>query len=129
MFPSLHDYCLPLLVAFAVTVGTADAADAGWVTIRNNTNQIVVVQEIVVENGHVRRLKPVRLLPGESVRQSEPTTGVKHFELYDAQRPGTRLWAGELRVTEENQFFSVGIIASKPAIREETMVANTPRRP
>jgi hypothetical protein len=99
---------LPLLAAFLVLTGTTAAADAGWVTLRNDTRRVVVIQETTVEfNGQPKRGKPVRLLPGESVRGFQPAGTVK-VEVFDGQNPGRPLYSGELAVKGDRQTFAVG---------------------
>ena len=80
---------LPLLAAFVLLTGTTGAADAGWVTITNETGRVVVIQETLAANGQPKRCKPVRLLPGESVREFQPAATVK-VEVFDGQQPGPR---------------------------------------
>ncbi|HJZ57284.1 MAG TPA: hypothetical protein VKE74_20105, partial [Gemmataceae bacterium] len=94
------------------------AASAGYLTFRNDTDKTIVIQETVIQNGQLKRLKPVRLLPGESIKQYEGTAGAKTYEVYDAQSPNRPLYTANLRVTEANQLFSVSADAKGIALRE-----------
>ena len=58
------------LVALGMVSGGDSAANASWLTIRNDTRQPVVVQETSNVNGRVKRGKPATLLPGESLASS-----------------------------------------------------------
>ena len=118
MLGLIRNRLLPLMLAVVLTSHTATGAGASWITIRNDTQQVIVLQELIVQDGQVKRLKPLRLLPGESVRQCEPSPGMKKFEAFDGKQPGASLWSGELRVTEENQVFSISESRSKFVLRE-----------
>ncbi|MBX9627425.1 MAG: hypothetical protein K2X82_26715 [Gemmataceae bacterium] len=111
---------LPLLAAFVLLTGTTGAADAGWVTITNETGRVVVIQETLAANGQPKRCKPVRLLPGESVREFQPAATVK-VEVFDGQQPGRPLYAADLAITADRQAFAVGTDGKKvvvnPAVR------------
>ncbi|MBX9579531.1 MAG: hypothetical protein K2X87_04415 [Gemmataceae bacterium] len=113
---------LPLLAAFFVLTGTTGAADAGWVTLKNDTQRVVVIQETVDSHGQPKRCKPVRLLPGESVREFQPAGTVK-VEVFDAQNPGQPLYAGELAVKGDRQAFAVGLDG-----KQKVVVAPVARR-
>src|SRR4051812_32086510 len=114
MFAARHVLpVLPLVSAILLLAGPSYAAGAGWITIRNDTPHVIVVQEVIVHDGHVKRLKAIRLLPGESVRQCEPMSGAKRFDVYDGRQPGSALCSGDLHLTEENQTFSVNVVSEK----------------
>ena len=110
-----------LVAALLGVAGPSGAAKAGWVTIQNDTNQVVVIQGSVTCDGHVRRCKPVRLLPGENLREyhSTPTLTV---EVFDGKNPSTSLSSSSLTIKSEKQAFTVG--KDGPTIR----VTPLPRR-
>ena len=118
MFAVLRCYLLPLLAALLATTANANVATAGYITFRNDTDKTIVIQETVIQNGQVKRLKPVRLLPGESIKQFEGTPGPKTYEVYDAQSPSRPLQTASLRVTEANQLFSVSSDGKGVVVRE-----------
>ena len=86
------------LLAFALavfgTVTGAGAADAGWVTFKNDTQKAIVVQEVVIVNGKQMRGKPTKLLAGESFREFQNNPGVKSYEVFDAGARRQRSGAG-----------------------------------
>jgi hypothetical protein len=129
MFAAFRTQMLTLVAAFVATAGFADVAKAEWLTIRNDTNRVIVVQETVMQNGQMKRLKPVRLLPGESVRQCESTPGTKTYEVYDAQNPGQPLWMGNVKVTDANQTFSVRMDGPNVVMREVPMAGIAAKKP
>lgn len=108
MFPrrsNLFAFALAVLAALAF----AGSARAGWVTIKNDTNQPIVVQEVAVINGKPVRGKPVKLIAGESFREFQNTPGIKTYEIYDANKPNTVLCTSQLNCTGNSQAFSVGV--------------------
>ena len=120
---------IALAAAVLFFATTVFAAAEGWITIRNDTNKVVVVQETVVQDGQVKRLRPVRLLPGESFRQFEQAPGMKTFELYDGQNPAQLLYTGTIRVPEGNRLFAVTQDGRSVTIREVPMPAVPTRKP
>lgn len=122
MVALIQNRLLPLAVAFLALTGPTGAADAGWITLRNDTDKVVVVQGSVTCGGQLKRYKPVRLLPGESVREFQPAGEVK-VEVFDGKTPGRSLYAGTVTVTAEKQAFAVGADAKGVAV-----TAVVPRR-
>lgn len=94
-------------VALAAILGFAGPATAGWVTIKNDTTKAVVVQETVTIDGKVRCGTPVRLLPGETVREFRVTPAVKTVVVCDHAKPGVAVFRGDLVITEDTQTFSI----------------------
>ena len=108
MFPR-HSKLIAFALAVLATLAFAGAADAGWVTIRNETGKAIVVQEVVIVNGKQVRGKPVKLLAGESFREFQNTPGVKNYQIYDAGNPNIVLWSNQLTCTADKQSFAVGV--------------------
>src|SRR5687768_3934548 len=100
MFPVLRSRLLTLTAALVLFVGSAGAADAGWVTIRNDTNATIVLQQTTCANGQPKRGKPVRLLPGETVREWQCGGTVTKVEVFDGQNPNKSLYAGSLTIKD-----------------------------
>ena len=77
-------------------VAFAGAADAGWVTFKHDTNQTIVVQEVVTINGKQVRGKPTKVLAGGAFREFQNAPGVKSYEeiLDGGNPPGTDLGPG-----------------------------------
>lgn len=102
------------MIAFALAVTAAFAfvssAEAGWVTIKNDTNKAIVVQEVVIVNGKQVRGKPIKLGVGESFREFQNTPGVRNYEVYDAAKPNAPpVWSNQLNCKADKQSFSVNI--------------------
>ena len=64
------------------TVGWALPAQAAWLTVKNDTKQTVIL-ESVCDAVIVKRIKTVRLLPGETYREFRLIPGDRKVQLYD----------------------------------------------
>lgn len=95
-----------LAAMLIVGAGPSEAANAAWITIQNDTKGVIVVQSAIVVNGQVKRGKPVRLLPGEVLKEFHQPPAVA-LEVYDPQFPNKAMLATPLAVKNENQKFSV----------------------
>ncbi len=84
MFAAIRRRVLPALAVALTVVGSAPAADAGWITIQNDTGRVVVVQTTVSTNNQPRRGRPVRLLPGEHLREFHAAASVQ-VEVFEGQ--------------------------------------------
>jgi len=109
---------LTCVTALAVSCCNAQTPTASWITIKNNTRQIVIVQETKTVNGQIRRCKPVTLLPGETLREFLAGPGMKKLDVFDGNNPKRTLWSGSLSCQEESQTFSIvdssGAIVVRP---------------
>ena len=106
MFASSPCRCLTFAAILFAVVGTASAADAGWVTIQNDTGRVVVLQTTAPAGGQPKRGRPVRLLPGEQVREFHTTPSLQ-VEVFDGQPQDRSLYNGTLTVRTEAQTFLV----------------------
>lgn len=106
MFAAIRRRALSVVAVLLTVVGSAPAADAGWVTIQNDTGRVVVVQTTVSTNNQPRRGRPVRLLPGEHVREFHATTTVQ-VEVFDGQPQDRPLFHGTLTLRVDPQTFLV----------------------
>jgi len=112
MFPRRSRLLAFAFAALCAVVG-AGAADAGWVTFKNDTNKAVTVQEVVIVNGRQVRGKPTKLLAGESFREFQNTPGVKSYEVLDAGPQPMTLWNGNLNCKSAMQSFSISTVNGK----------------
>jgi hypothetical protein len=69
--------CLVLLLV-------AEHAHAGWVTIKNETEQTIVIQEFGGQRGRLIRGRSIRLLPGETYREYQARAGEKQIQIFDS---------------------------------------------
>lgn len=95
-------------------------ASAGWITIKNETTQTIVIQETIVVNGATRRCKPVKLVPGEVFREYQATAGQKTIQVLESglllNRP---LCQGELKWQEADTCYSVLKLCDKVKVLTE----------
>lgn len=106
------------LVLFLVVNGVVAAVQPTLLIIRNETNRTIVVQEIVTQNGQIKRLRPVRLLPGESVKQLDSVPVARTFEVYDAQSPMMMLCVGKVALGDGQRTLVVTPAGRGFAMRE-----------
>ena len=106
MFGSPRTRLALFSMALAAVLIPVSAADAAWVTIQNDTNRVIVVQTAVTVNGQLRRGKPMRLLPGEVLRELYGPPAIS-VEVYDAQNPNKPILSTPLAIKNENQGFSL----------------------
>jgi hypothetical protein len=116
---------LAFALAVLVTVAFAGAADAGWVTFKNDTSKPITVQEVVTVNGKQVRGKPTKLGAGESFREFQNTPGTKSYEVLDTGNPPTTLWTGKLDCKADMQSFSVTTTNGRVGV----LPAQDPKKP
>ena len=95
------------IVLFALASLGASQARAGWITIRNDTKQTLVVQEVTTVNGKVKAGKAIKLLPGESVRENRANPGSKDIVVYDPAQPNAPLLRGKIEWGKDDTVFSL----------------------
>ncbi|QEL16968.1 hypothetical protein [Limnoglobus roseus] len=83
---------------------TPGVVSAGWITISNDTNQTLVVQESVTVNGQVRKCKPLKLAPGETVREFRQTGGTKTLAVSETGLFGKQLFTGDVTWKDDTAF-------------------------
>lgn len=115
MFPA-RTKLLAFAAAVLATATLVSAADAGWVTIKNDTNKAIVVQEVAVVNGKLVRGKPTKLLAGESFKEFQNTAGDKNYEVFDASNPNASVWSGKLNCKSDSQSFSVTTVQGRVGV-------------
>lgn len=117
-----------LCIGFALMPGTATA---GWIAISNDTNQTIVVQESITVNGQVRRCKPIKLAPGEVLREFQPSGGTKKLSILESGLFGKQLFAGDL-TWKEDTAFSIHKETDKVKVSDAATLAakaKTPSKP
>jgi hypothetical protein len=100
-----------------VGAGPLSDANAAWITVQNDTKRVIVVQSAIVVNGQVKRGKPVRLLPGEVLKEFHMPPAMA-LEVYDPQNPNKAMLAAPLTIKNDNQKFSVSPNGAGVAVTE-----------
>ncbi|HXD87318.1 MAG TPA: hypothetical protein VN641_12555 [Urbifossiella sp.] len=95
--------------AVAITALGSSIAQAAWITIKNDSHRVVVVQHTVASQGRSRRCKPVQLLPGESLREFVAPQKMT-LDLYDARNTSKLLHSANLAIQQENQTFHISAV-------------------
>lgn len=120
MFARFSHRYWTIVAAPLFVVCCTGSVHAGWMTIKNDTNKTIVVQEIVDVNGQVKRGKPTNLLPGETLREYLPEPSVKKIELFEAQDSKKAVWSGNLSCKDDMQTFSVTCMNGKVNVGQVT---------
>ena len=94
-------------LAATAALALAGAADAGWVTIKNDTKTTVTVQEFAIVNGKKVTGKPTKLQPGESFREFQNTAGIKNYDILASPNAAQPLWSDMLNCKGDSQTFSI----------------------
>jgi hypothetical protein len=92
------------LVLTLVGVLAANVNAAGVVGYRNDTNQVVVVQTVMIVNNVTRRGKPQTLFPGEVALDGFIGQGGRRVLIYDPKKPSTPLFKDEVNAKEDTVF-------------------------
>ena len=97
-------------IAFALLVflfGPVRTAHAGWITVLNDTNQVIVIQETSGPLNRPVRGKCVKLQPGETYREYSLLGGTRNVVIYDAAAPNTPLTADKMVWDKADAAFAV----------------------
>ena len=97
----------PYLLALGIGLAANSIAAAGWVVIKNETKQVLVVVEIAGTPNRPIQGKPVKIQPGETYREFQPGAGQKTFAIYDAAKLDAPLT--QQSITWRNEDTSFGI--------------------
>lgn len=102
-------------------LATSAPVHAGWVTIKNDTTQAIIVQETCTVNNKVRLGKPVKLMPGETLREFQNAPGTKTMQLFE---PGLlmnkSLGKTELTWKDDDRAFSIKKEANEVKLQPAT---------
>jgi hypothetical protein len=128
MFAAVRIPMAALTAALLFSDLFAIAGQSATLTIRNESNRVIVLQETIVQNGEVKRLRPIRLLPGESVKQPDSMPGNRSFELFDGQSPTVPLWSGKVCLGDGNRTIVVSSDAKGFTLREDAPSPAQPRK-
>lgn len=82
-------------------------ASAAWITFQNDTKETIIVQELVTMNGKVVAGKPVKLQPGETLREFVPGPATKTMELLKPGQPNVSLGKHDVAVKEKDIVVSI----------------------
>lgn len=116
MFRRIGSVVLLVLIA-------GPTCQAGWVTIKNETNLTIIVQECATVGGQVRKGKPVKLVPGETLREFQASAGQKCVQLLE---PGllrnASLGQTDVKWTEADHGFAIMKVGDKVKLLSDAEV-------
>ena len=95
------------ILALTALVGAAEPARAGWITVKNDTKQIIVIQEVGGPLNRPIRGKCVKLQPGETHREFQLLAGTKSIVLYDSEAPTIPLAQDKLTWAKDDATFAI----------------------
>jgi len=103
-----HIIRLPFALLLAAGLfGTADAARGGWITVTNDTKQVIVIQETSGPLNRPVRGKCIKLQPGETHREFSLMSGTRTVVVYDATAPNAPLAADKMAWDKADVAFAV----------------------
>jgi len=115
---------LPRHLAFVMALlgflVAAPTASAGWVTVKNETSQTIIIQEMCTLAGKPVRGKAVRLLPGETYREYHARAGEKQVHLYDDGEPKKLLADETMTWHTRDQNYAIQTMKSTTRLVTET---------
>lgn len=83
---------ISLALALLVSAfGPLNAAHAGWITVTNDTKQVLVIQETTGPLNRSAKGKCIKLQPGETYREYSLLGGTRSVVIFDAVAPNTPL--------------------------------------
>jgi hypothetical protein len=102
----LHHLRILLLTAIVAGLG-AEAAKAGWITVKNDTKQVIVIQEVGGPLNRPIRGKCIKLQPGETYREFQLLAGSKNVVIYDSEVPNVPLIQDKLTWVKDDAKFEI----------------------
>jgi len=101
-------------------LGSSQRVEAGWVSIKNETEQPVVVLETSEEVQPGRCGKPVRLMPGEVFREFQSCAGGKTVCILECGGQMHTLSRAKLNWGRDDRAYSVRGVGSKVELKPAT---------
>ena len=99
-------FAVALALAFGL-FGSANVAHAGWITVTNDTKQVIVIQETSGPLNRPVKGKCVKLQPGETYREYALLGGTRNVVIYDATAPNTPLTADTMSWDKADANFAI----------------------
>jgi hypothetical protein len=95
------------LVLLVCLFAPVNAANAGWITVTNDTKQVIVIQETGGPLNRPLKGKCVKLQPGETYREYSLLGGSRSVVIYDAAAPNTPLASDKMTWDKADAAFTV----------------------
>jgi hypothetical protein len=86
-------------------------AEASWITFQNDTKQAMIVQELVTVRGKVVPGRPVKLAPGETLREFQPSLGAKTIQILEPGKAANKLLhQSDVAVKDKDLSLSIAVV-------------------
>lgn len=95
-----------LCLVVAACLVSSSTSFAGWVCIKNDTKQTLIIQE-VTDGLIFKRGKVVRLLPGEVYREFQTQAGEKKIQIFDSRALTKPVYQGKMTWHAEDLMLKV----------------------
>ncbi len=102
----LHQLRIVFLAAVVAGLG-AEVATAGWITVKNDTKQVIVIKEVGGPLNRPIRGKCIKLQPGETYREFQLLAGSKNVVIYDSEAPNVPLIQDKLTWVKDDAKFEI----------------------
>ena len=102
----LHQLRIAVLAVVAAGFG-ANTATAGWVTVKNDTKQVIVIQEVGGPLNRPIRGKCIKLQPGETYREFQLLAGSKNVVIFDSEALNVPLVQDKLTWVKDDAKFEI----------------------
>ena len=112
-------HILPTVAAVFGLLGSAAPAHAGWLTVTNDTKQVIVIQETGGPLNRPIRGKVVKLQPGETYREFHLLSGTKSVTVYDADALTAPLATAKMTWEKDDAAFAVKADGKKVSLTEK----------
>ena len=103
-----------LILVAGILFGTSSVAHAGWITITNDTNQVIIIQETAGPLNRPVRGKCIKLQPGETHKEYQLLGGTRNVVISDSS--DNPLTADKLTWEKADAAFSVKADGKKVAL-------------
>ncbi len=97
----------PAILALTTLISAGESARAGWITVKNDTKQVIVIQEVGGPLNRPIRGKCIKLQPGETYREFQLLAGSKSIVLYDSEAPTIPLSQDKLTWAKDDATFAI----------------------
>lgn len=87
--------------------GLAESARAGWIAVKNDTKQVIVIQEVGGPLNRPIRGKCIKLQPGETYREFQLLAGSKNIVIYDSDAPNAPPIQDQLSWVKDDASFAI----------------------
>jgi hypothetical protein len=96
-----------ILTLIVLITGASAAPAGGWVAIINDTPNAVVVQSSCTLNNQVRKGKPIKLMPGETLREYQSCGGTKTYVVSEPGLLGKQLLKTDVLHSGDDEKFAL----------------------